>query len=261
MNVEPDGRINGGNVPSRAIRVPPLVVSPGGGGLAQSVARQIADAIHLGLMAPGEQLPSEGVLAGHLGVSTMTLREALVALRQEGLIETRRGRNGGSFVRPFGSLSVPRVRDQLRALSATELRDIGDERLAVQGTAAQLAARRASAANVEHLRDLSTELVQADSLGDKARTHNRFWIEVSLASQSERLTYASMRLQSSVGEMLWLPGVMPIDQKALSEELVSLAQAIAIEADAAARRLAESLLDRTTRWLIDAHLNLTRRRR
>uniref|UniRef100_UPI001CED0BE8 FadR/GntR family transcriptional regulator n=1 Tax=Streptomyces sp. NK15101 TaxID=2873261 RepID=UPI001CED0BE8 len=63
-----------------------------------TVVRRIGDAIELGLLADGEQLPGETELAGQLGVSTVTLREALMALRQQGLVTTRRGRGGGSFV-------------------------------------------------------------------------------------------------------------------------------------------------------------------
>src|ERR671928_766719 len=63
-----------------------------------TVVRRIGDAIELGLLADGEQLPGESELAGQLGVSTVTLREALMALRQRGLVTTRRGRGGGSFV-------------------------------------------------------------------------------------------------------------------------------------------------------------------
>ncbi|MEU9388144.1 winged helix-turn-helix domain-containing protein, partial [Streptomyces sp. NPDC048279] len=63
-----------------------------------AVVRRIGDAIELGLLADGEQLPGETELAGQLGVSTVTLREALMALRQQGLVVTRRGRGGGGFV-------------------------------------------------------------------------------------------------------------------------------------------------------------------
>src|SRR5882762_5568563 len=67
-------------------------------GRAEAVTRRLTDAITLGLLADAEQLPSETELASQFGVATVTVREALVALRQQGLVETRRGRGGGSFV-------------------------------------------------------------------------------------------------------------------------------------------------------------------
>ena len=61
-------------------------------GRTDEVARRLMEAIDLGMFAEGQQLPSESELALQLGVATVTLREALVVLRQRGLIETRRGR-------------------------------------------------------------------------------------------------------------------------------------------------------------------------
>lgn len=49
-----------------------------------AVVSRLGDAIELGLLSDGEQLPGESELAGQLGVSTVTLREALMALRQQG---------------------------------------------------------------------------------------------------------------------------------------------------------------------------------
>ena len=62
------------------------------GGRADTVTRRLAQAIRLGLLLDGERLPAESQLAGQLGVSTVTLREALATLRTMGLVETRRGR-------------------------------------------------------------------------------------------------------------------------------------------------------------------------
>ena len=65
----------------------------------EAVVRRLGSAIALGLLGDGEQLPAETELATMLNVSTVTLREALAELRELGLVETRRGRGGGSFVR------------------------------------------------------------------------------------------------------------------------------------------------------------------
>lgn len=70
------------------------VLSPleGGGPKTEAVVQRLSAAISLGVMADGQQLPSETDLANQLGVSTMTLREALAVLRQQGIVHTKRGR-------------------------------------------------------------------------------------------------------------------------------------------------------------------------
>jgi GntR family transcriptional repressor for pyruvate dehydrogenase complex len=64
----------------------------------ESTIEQLAGAIRLGVFARGDQLPPERELAERLGVSRMTLREAIGALRESGLVTTRRGRGGGTVV-------------------------------------------------------------------------------------------------------------------------------------------------------------------
>ncbi|MCF3963247.1 FadR/GntR family transcriptional regulator [Streptomyces fuscigenes] len=70
----------------------------GGNGFEEAL-EQILRVVRLGLVAPGGRLPAERDLAGRLGVSRVTLREALRVLAEQGLVESRRGRHGGTFVR------------------------------------------------------------------------------------------------------------------------------------------------------------------
>ncbi len=52
-----------------------------------------------GKLRADDRLPPEEGLAAALGVSRMTLRQALGSLEQNGWIERRRGRSGGNFIR------------------------------------------------------------------------------------------------------------------------------------------------------------------
>ena len=99
---------------------------------ADAVVRRLADGIALGILAPDEQLPSETELADTFGVSPVTVREALTILREQGLVATRRGRGGGSFVRDVrdvlgdGRGAASALHERLRAVSPSELRDLAD---------------------------------------------------------------------------------------------------------------------------------------
>jgi GntR family transcriptional regulator len=63
-----------------------------------AIAEQIAAAITAGELAPGERLPPERGLAQTLGVSRMTVRQALGELERDGLLRRVVGRAGGTFV-------------------------------------------------------------------------------------------------------------------------------------------------------------------
>lgn len=52
-----------------------------------------------GRLLPDDRLPPEEDLAAALGVSRMTLRQALASIEAKGLLERRRGRAGGNFIR------------------------------------------------------------------------------------------------------------------------------------------------------------------
>lgn len=76
-----------------------VIFSPiGQASRSDQIIKRLADAIVSGQLEADEQLPNEADLARMMGVSHITIREALNTLRASGLIYTVRGRNGGSFV-------------------------------------------------------------------------------------------------------------------------------------------------------------------
>ncbi|MFI9240130.1 FCD domain-containing protein [Streptomyces cinnamoneus] len=64
----------------------------------EEALEQILQIMRLGLVARGERLPAERELAERLRISRVTLREVLKVLHDQGLVESRRGRYGGTFV-------------------------------------------------------------------------------------------------------------------------------------------------------------------
>ncbi len=71
-----------------------------------------------GKLEAGDRLPSEVDIAAALGVSRMTLRQALAGIEAKGLLERRRGRFGGSFVTrarfDFNLSGLPGFTEQMR---------------------------------------------------------------------------------------------------------------------------------------------------
>src|SRR5690349_14812029 len=80
-----------------------LVLERGSKPLHVTIAEQIAAAISSGELVPGARLPPERHLAESLGVSRMTVRQALGDLERDGLLRRVVGRAGGTFVAEPGS--------------------------------------------------------------------------------------------------------------------------------------------------------------
>ncbi len=101
----------------------------------------------------GAKLPAERVLAGQLGVSRASLRQAIVALEVQGLLEVRHG--GGTFLRRdrLQPTAMAEVLDRRRRLPA-----ILDAREALEGAIARLAAQRCTPQDVDRITAALAEL-------------------------------------------------------------------------------------------------------
>src|SRR5215831_1739475 len=106
----------------------------------EETVERLLTVIKLGFIAPGERFPAERELAAQLGISRLTLREAIRELQQAGYVESRRGRSGGTFV--TGTPPAP-GRGELRRLAREDGDKLADAltfRLAVEtGSADALA--------------------------------------------------------------------------------------------------------------------------
>jgi GntR family transcriptional repressor for pyruvate dehydrogenase complex len=171
-------------------------------GRAEAVTRRLRDAIVLGVLGDGEQLPSEVELAESLGVAPVTARESLQALRELGLVTTKRGRGGGSFVTAPANPDAVLVRTRLGELSMVDIRDFGDFYSAIAGAAAAYAAQRAAGDDIARLREAGVR--RAVDPGGSRRAEAQFHLEVAAATQSARMTQEELRLQAEFGPLLWL---------------------------------------------------------
>jgi DNA-binding FadR family transcriptional regulator len=107
----------------------------------EETVERLLTVIKLGLVGPGERFPAERELAAQLGISRLTLREAIGELQQAGYVQSRRGRFGGTFV--TYSQPPPNV-DDLRRLAVQDGHKLADAltfRFAVETGAADMLAQ------------------------------------------------------------------------------------------------------------------------
>jgi DNA-binding GntR family transcriptional regulator len=96
------------------------------GGLsgAELVRSRIALEVRLGDLSPGDRLTDAGVISQALGVSEITVRRALETMGQDGLLERRRGRAGGTFVAERWEAVAAALRDDQQAAQLVDFQRV-----------------------------------------------------------------------------------------------------------------------------------------
>ncbi len=229
-----------GAPPRRTTPKPPPKPDGGDrGSRAEHAYLRLREAIRGGALRPGDEL-REVELAARLGVSRTPVREAIRRLTGDGLVEPGKGR----------SLAVTRFgRQQVRELYVV--------RGILEGAAAELAARHATAAEIAVLRDLLAAMRGA--LGDPGRTatlNTRFHAAIHEAGRN---AYLTRMLEPMAHFIALLPGTtfeVPGRADAALAEHADLVDAIAAgdapRAGAGARRHIERAGETRIRMMFDA---------
>jgi len=121
------------------------------------VIRKIRDAILNDIFKPGDWLP-EVDLAARFGVSRSPVREALLALEKEGTV----------IMSPYKGAIV-------KPLSAEEVLDIAETRLALISLALKPAHRHLSPGDFDHAYDLAKRLTRINNAKDHFEYNRQFW--------------------------------------------------------------------------------------
>ncbi|HCA87598.1 MAG TPA: GntR family transcriptional regulator [Streptomyces sp.] len=147
----------------------------------EAVRARIALAVDLGLLAPGERLPGTDRIAAALGVGEITVRRALVSLCADGLLERRRGRNGGTLIAERPPRGKVAATDVYRS-DAEAVRRLIDHRLTLECGIAHLAAGHAAGAALAGLQELVEEMDRAPSWAEFHDCDERFHLALAEAT-------------------------------------------------------------------------------
>jgi DNA-binding FadR family transcriptional regulator len=163
----------------------------------------------LGELEPGAALPSESELAGQLGVSRLTVREATKALQARGLVDVRQGRRpmvAHPSAGPIGDYFAAAVRRDPRRLM-----DLLEVRRGLEVHIASLAAASASRAAIAAAE--ATLVAMREAAGDPVAFHEsdiRFHESLAEGSGNQLLCFLleameeplrSARMQSMQGHL------------------------------------------------------------
>jgi GntR family transcriptional repressor for pyruvate dehydrogenase complex len=151
------------------------------------VIAQIRRAILSGQYRPGDRLPTEREMAQQFGVSRVTVRDALRALEANGLVRVKVGGQGGPYVsEPDIALLSDSFSTHLQ-LRGTTFQELAEARLALETTAAQLAAVRATAEDLLALQAAIQGPMQPPLAADTAMSSLDFHTALVIAAHNQAL--------------------------------------------------------------------------
>jgi DNA-binding FadR family transcriptional regulator len=197
----------------------------------EQVVRRLSADIAAGRLAPGERLPSERELARALGVGRASVREALAALANQGLLETRPG--SGSFV----AAGAAARRHELPHDASPS--DVLEARALLEPQVARLAAARTPGAPDPDLDELLAAMEEPFDLaepGDRARWSDAdrlFHRRIAALTGNPVLLALADQIAARMDEPLW---------RRLRDESVATPGRTALHA-AEHRMIAEAIAD------------------
>ena len=155
--------------------------------LSEQAASQIMDMILVERrFKTGDKLPNEMELAEELGISRVTLREAVRILCTRGLVEIKRGR--GTFVTSYDLPMPDADLSPLETVSASN-RELLEIRMMVEPPAAYYAAKRATEEEINIIRELSQKIEEAATHGkNPVKIEQDFHNAIALASHNQFMT-------------------------------------------------------------------------
>ncbi|MEQ4718655.1 FCD domain-containing protein [Nonomuraea sp. B19D2] len=206
----------------------------------EETVERLLQAIKLGVVPPGDKLPPERELAVQLGISRVTLREAIRALSDAGYLDVRRGRYGGAFV-----TYKPDPGDLQQVVAEMGTDDVSDAltfRLAVECGAAQvLAASGLTPEKEDVLRRRLSDLNEAP-IEDYRRLDTAFHLSIAELTGSTLLATACADARSRVSDLLNAIPMLQVNLDHAAVQHQAIVDAILSgDPDAARRAVSEHL--------------------
>ena len=212
----------------------------------EETVERLLTVIKLGLVGPGDRFPSERELAAQLGISRLTLREAIRELQAAGYVASRRGRLGGTFVtytRPAPNVGELR---RLATEHGAQLTDALTFRFAVETGAADMLAQQVGAAGgaPPQRAALLARLAEVNGAGpaDYRRLDTLFHLSIAELTGSCLLSTACTEARMRLNDLLnAIPVLKPNIAHAAAQHAAIVDAILAGEPDRARTAVAEHL--------------------
>ena len=150
--------------------------------------------IYTGVLGPGDLLPPERQLAAQLGISRITLREALKSLEGAGYLVTKVGAKGGTRVADIPSLK--RCFDAWLKTQTDQLESLFEWNRIVEMASASMAAERRTGDDLRQL--MSTRIPENPTRSLALRQHNAFHETLARATHNLPVVKAVLEIRRQI---------------------------------------------------------------
>lgn len=151
--------------------------------ISDQIFEQLRDMIYRGEFQPGQRLMSERDLAERFGVGRPTVREAVLKLVDQGLIQSRRG--VGTFVADEKTQSGSGPLLQVLTREGFSVAELQEVRMALESKSAELAAKRATDEDLRLIEQSLQRVSQEQADGQtRMRTDIIFHMNIAYASKN-----------------------------------------------------------------------------
>lgn len=162
------------------------------------ITDRLVTAIAIGEYLPGARLPAERELATALAAGRMTVRAALARLVELGLVQTLRGRGGGSFVLQQWPDSSTDAVGRTLAIRVDELRDRCDAICRIHGAICRAAAESRTDADIAALQQRLADYRSAHSGLAAQQADGALHLTIMDAAHNAILKQVLLELEASV---------------------------------------------------------------
>ncbi|HET8559894.1 MAG TPA: FCD domain-containing protein [Marmoricola sp.] len=215
----------------------------------ESCVEQLATAIRLGVFPLGSALPPERELADRMSVSRATLREAIAALRTAGMVNTTRGRGGGTVVSHRPEAPQPSRVGELAGRRDSLLDSLVFRRVVEPGACHVAASRARGGDAAERIRTALADVAAAGDAPAHRQADSRLHLEIAGATGSPAIVRAVTQVQSDLHDMLSAIPVLEVNIDHSNAQHEAIVDAILSGDGVRARRVMEAHCDDTAALL------------
>lgn len=178
----------------------------------RDILEQVRAKVQKGHLAEGDRLPPEREFAEQLGVSRNTVRKAVSALVQLGLVTVRKGSAGGAFIAHQSGDTIRTAVSDMFRLGAIDTAELTEARMMIGQAVVRLACQRCTGADIAALEanvDAAEKAIAAGDIEGRMALNIDFYRLLAVAARNGVLTVLMDAVGTAIRQFVLSAGLLP----------------------------------------------------